>query len=173
MQWTWVLTWESTKASPTWALPTKGCASKQKKNHVPVTRTPSRGEKHWNVKDGNEGSKRKAHPTSVQQCLERLLLDMPQGRDNPSSGLSLLRGAISHFRQGICNHEPKPNEDAEQDNHFRAHGWVRGESDKGSLGDNLQNVYYKIQYRLAKCFPMFSNTYTAGRSTANTWQAPM
>lgn len=28
-QWTWVLTWESTKASHTWALPTKGCASKQ------------------------------------------------------------------------------------------------------------------------------------------------
>lgn len=67
---------------------------------------------------------------------------------------------MSHFRKDICNHKPKPNEDAEQDNHFRAHRWVRGESDKGSLGDNLQNVYYKIQYRLAKCFPMFSDTYT-------------
>lgn len=29
MQWTWVLTGESTKASPTWASPTKGCPSKQ------------------------------------------------------------------------------------------------------------------------------------------------
>lgn len=92
--------------------------------------------------------------------MERLLLDMPPGRDNPSSGLSLLGDKMSHFRKDICNHKPKPNEDAEQDNHFRAHRWVRGESDKGSLGDNLQNVYYKIQYRLAKCFPMFSDTYT-------------
>lgn len=66
------------------------------------------------------------------------------------------------FPKGHLQSQTKTQRGRRAGHYFRAHGWVRGESDKGSLGDNLQNVYYKIQYRLAKCFPMLSNTYTAG-----------
>lgn len=139
MQWTS----ESTKAATTVGLPTNGCPSQNRKNHVPVNRHPAEVKSTRMSKMGMRGSKRKAHQTLFQQCLERLLLDMPTGRDNPSSGLLEARSLIS---ERASAHKRKPNEDAEQDTTSQSSWVVRGESTKGSLGDNLQNVYYKIQH---------------------------
>lgn len=84
------------------------------------------------------------------------------GQRQPQLRTASPEGQDLSFPKGHLQSQTKTQRGCRAGHHFRAHGWVRGESDKGSLGDNLQNVYYKIQYRLAKCFPMFSNTYTAG-----------
>lgn len=108
VQWTW----ESTKASPTQALPTNGCPSKQEEPCSSHQDTQQR----WKALECQRWEWGKQEKSTPKLCPAMLgEAAVPTGRDNPSSGLPLLRGKISHFRKGICNHKPKPNEDAEQD----------------------------------------------------------
>lgn len=160
---------KATHASPTWALPTKACHSEHEhpcSSHQDIC--PAEVKSTGMSKTGMKEAKEKHIQTLPTKCLERLLLDNPHSRNTPSSGVPLSKGAkFLHFPHGICNHKSKPNDAAEQGNHFRAYGVGKGRDGQRELS-RQSSKYFITKYStgLVECFPMFSNTYTAEWSTA-------